>query len=155
MSLSCSVGLVAWFVRVSPGYPTATQKRPNHDARSGHRKPTNRSRGQKRPAWFRNQIHPVSCLLISVSGIVRLSIALRCYPVDHGALSVLGSNFNPNSTPTYTIVCIINSNCDFEDDQLTMATFTRIGDDEQPSISVDSRAVISKIDDNIYGGFTE
>lgn len=36
-----------------------------------------------------------------------------------------------------------------------MATFTRIGDEERPSISVDSRAVISKIDDNIYGGFTE
>ncbi|KAI9149108.1 alpha-N-arabinofuranosidase C [Paramyrothecium foliicola] len=36
-----------------------------------------------------------------------------------------------------------------------MATFTRIGDDERPSISVDPTAVISKIEDNIYGGFTE
>lgn len=36
-----------------------------------------------------------------------------------------------------------------------MATFTRIGDDERPSISVDTGAVVSKIEDNIYGGFTE
>ncbi|KAH7324318.1 glycoside hydrolase superfamily [Stachybotrys elegans] len=36
-----------------------------------------------------------------------------------------------------------------------MATFTRIGDEERPSISVDPSAVISKIDDNVYGGFTE
>lgn len=36
-----------------------------------------------------------------------------------------------------------------------MASFTRISDDERPSISVDANAVISKIEDNIYGGFTE
>lgn len=36
-----------------------------------------------------------------------------------------------------------------------MATFTRIPDDQQPTISVDPSAVLSKIDDNIYGGFTE
>jgi len=36
-----------------------------------------------------------------------------------------------------------------------MATFTRIADDERPSISVDPSAIISKIEDNIYGGFTE
>ncbi|KAF4992665.1 hypothetical protein FGRMN_7013 [Fusarium graminum] len=36
-----------------------------------------------------------------------------------------------------------------------MATFTRIADDERPSITVDPTAVISKIEDNIYGGFTE
>ncbi|KAM0344124.1 hypothetical protein ACHAPU_007845 [Fusarium lateritium] len=36
-----------------------------------------------------------------------------------------------------------------------MATFTRIADDERPTISVDPTAVISKIEDNIYGGFTE
>ncbi|KAJ4246570.1 hypothetical protein NW762_013511 [Fusarium torreyae] len=36
-----------------------------------------------------------------------------------------------------------------------MATFTRIPDDERPTISVDPSAVLSKIEDNIYGGFTE
>lgn len=36
-----------------------------------------------------------------------------------------------------------------------MTTYTRIGDDEQPTITVDPEAVISKINDNIYGGFTE
>ncbi|KAF5023733.1 hypothetical protein F66182_4207 [Fusarium sp. NRRL 66182] len=36
-----------------------------------------------------------------------------------------------------------------------MATFTRISDDERPTISVDPSAVLSTIDDNIYGGFTE
>jgi alpha-N-arabinofuranosidase len=36
-----------------------------------------------------------------------------------------------------------------------MATFTRISDDERPTITVDPKAVISKIEDNIYGGFTE
>ncbi|KAI5458262.1 family 51 glycoside hydrolase [Mariannaea sp. PMI_226] len=36
-----------------------------------------------------------------------------------------------------------------------MATFTKIPDDQQPSISIDPTAVISKIEDNIYGGFTE
>lgn len=36
-----------------------------------------------------------------------------------------------------------------------MATFTRISDDERPTISVDSTAVLSKIEDNIYGGFAE
>jgi alpha-N-arabinofuranosidase len=36
-----------------------------------------------------------------------------------------------------------------------MATFTRIADDERPTISVDPSAVLSTIDDNIYGGFTE
>lgn len=36
-----------------------------------------------------------------------------------------------------------------------MATFTRLGDEERPSIAVNSKAVVSKIDDNVYGGFTE
>ncbi|KAF4973133.1 hypothetical protein FSARC_477 [Fusarium sarcochroum] len=36
-----------------------------------------------------------------------------------------------------------------------MATFTRISDDERPTITVDPSAVLSKIEDNIYGGFTE
>ncbi|KAK3192060.1 hypothetical protein K4F52_001687 [Lecanicillium sp. MT-2017a] len=36
-----------------------------------------------------------------------------------------------------------------------MATFTRIADEQRPSISVDSRSVLSDIDDNIYGGFLE
>jgi len=36
-----------------------------------------------------------------------------------------------------------------------MATFARIADDETPSISVDARAIVADIDDNIYGGFTE
>ncbi|KAJ6447025.1 alpha-L-arabinofuranosidase [Purpureocillium lavendulum] len=36
-----------------------------------------------------------------------------------------------------------------------MTTFTRTADHEQPTISVDARAVIADIDDNIYGGFTE
>lgn len=38
---------------------------------------------------------------------------------------------------------------------LAMATFTRIPDEERPSITVDPSAVISKIEDNTYGGFTE
>jgi alpha-N-arabinofuranosidase len=36
-----------------------------------------------------------------------------------------------------------------------MATFTRIADGEQASISVNPLHTISKIDDNTYGGFTE
>ncbi|KAL3965316.1 hypothetical protein ACCO45_002320 [Purpureocillium lilacinum] len=36
-----------------------------------------------------------------------------------------------------------------------MATFARIADDETPSISVDARAIVADVDDNIYGGFTE
>jgi alpha-N-arabinofuranosidase len=40
-------------------------------------------------------------------------------------------------------------------DKLIMATFTRLADDERPTISVDPSAVLSKIEDNIYGGFTE
>lgn len=36
-----------------------------------------------------------------------------------------------------------------------MATFTRIPDEERPSITLDPSAVISKIEDNTYGGFTE
>ncbi|KAG5965466.1 hypothetical protein E4U57_004049 [Claviceps arundinis] len=36
-----------------------------------------------------------------------------------------------------------------------MATFTSVADDTNPSISVHSQAIISKIDNNIYGGFTE
>ncbi|UNI13560.1 Non-reducing end alpha-L-arabinofuranosidase [Purpureocillium takamizusanense] len=36
-----------------------------------------------------------------------------------------------------------------------MTSFTRIADHERPAISVDARAVIADIDDNIYGGFTE
>lgn len=36
-----------------------------------------------------------------------------------------------------------------------MVTFTRIPDDDRPTISIDPSAVLSKIEDNIYGGFTE
>jgi len=36
-----------------------------------------------------------------------------------------------------------------------MASFTRIGEDEVPSIIVHADHKISKINDNIYGGFTE
>ena len=36
-----------------------------------------------------------------------------------------------------------------------MATFTKISEEEQPSISIDARHKVSKIDDNIYAGFTE
>lgn len=36
-----------------------------------------------------------------------------------------------------------------------MATFTRIPDDQPPSITIDPSAVVAKIEDNIYGGFTE
>ncbi|KAF2744378.1 glycoside hydrolase family 51 protein [Sporormia fimetaria CBS 119925] len=36
-----------------------------------------------------------------------------------------------------------------------MATFTRINKDETPSIIIHPDHIISKIDDNIYGGFTE
>ena len=36
-----------------------------------------------------------------------------------------------------------------------MTTFTRIADDERPSITIDTSAVLADIDDNIYGGFTE
>lgn len=40
-------------------------------------------------------------------------------------------------------------------DDKTMTTFTRISDDERPSISVDPRYVTAQIQDNIYGGFLE
>ncbi|KAF2762081.1 glycoside hydrolase [Pseudovirgaria hyperparasitica] len=36
-----------------------------------------------------------------------------------------------------------------------MATFTKIADNETPSITLDPTHTISKIDDNIYGGFCE
>jgi alpha-N-arabinofuranosidase len=36
-----------------------------------------------------------------------------------------------------------------------MATFTRISDDAQPTISVNPLHTLSRIDDNTYGGFTE
>lgn len=36
-----------------------------------------------------------------------------------------------------------------------MTTFTKIGEDEQPVISINPAHKISKIDDNTYGGFTE
>lgn len=36
-----------------------------------------------------------------------------------------------------------------------MATFTKIPDDEEPVIEVNALNKISKIDDNVYGGFTE
>ncbi|OLN85839.1 putative alpha-L-arabinofuranosidase C 1 [Colletotrichum chlorophyti] len=36
-----------------------------------------------------------------------------------------------------------------------MATFTKIPEDARPSISVNPSHTISKIDDNVYGGFTE
>ena len=36
-----------------------------------------------------------------------------------------------------------------------MATFTKVGDDEQTVISVNPAHKISKIEDNTYGGFTE
>lgn len=36
-----------------------------------------------------------------------------------------------------------------------MTTYTKISDDERPCISIDPSFVVSEIDDNIYGGFTE
>jgi alpha-N-arabinofuranosidase len=36
-----------------------------------------------------------------------------------------------------------------------MATFTRISEEETPSITIHPDHRISKINDNIYGGFTE
>lgn len=36
-----------------------------------------------------------------------------------------------------------------------MTTFTRIPDSETPSISVNGKHKVSKINDNVYGGFTE
>lgn len=36
-----------------------------------------------------------------------------------------------------------------------MATFTKIPDSEEPVIEVNALNKISKIDDNVYGGFTE
>ena len=36
-----------------------------------------------------------------------------------------------------------------------MATFTRIPDSERAIISVNPQHIVSKIDDNTYGGFTE
>ncbi|KAJ0135447.1 putative alpha-L-arabinofuranosidase C [Colletotrichum tanaceti] len=36
-----------------------------------------------------------------------------------------------------------------------MATFTKIAEDARPSISLNPSHIISKIDDNVYGGFTE
>lgn len=37
----------------------------------------------------------------------------------------------------------------------TMATFTKISETEEPHISIDPRNKTSKIDDNVYAGFTE
>lgn len=37
----------------------------------------------------------------------------------------------------------------------TMTTFTKLPDGEQPLIEVDAGKKLSKIDDMIYGGFTE
>jgi alpha-N-arabinofuranosidase len=36
-----------------------------------------------------------------------------------------------------------------------MASFTRIEEGESPSITIDPSHKIAKINDNIYGGFTE
>jgi alpha-N-arabinofuranosidase len=36
-----------------------------------------------------------------------------------------------------------------------MTTFTRIADEETPSIDINVSHRLSKIDPNIYGGFTE
>jgi alpha-N-arabinofuranosidase len=36
-----------------------------------------------------------------------------------------------------------------------MTTFTRIADDETPTITVHPHHKLSKVNDNIYGGFTE
>lgn len=36
-----------------------------------------------------------------------------------------------------------------------MTSYTKIGDDERPSISIDPSLTIAKIEDNVYGGFTE
>lgn len=36
-----------------------------------------------------------------------------------------------------------------------MATFTKLTDEQQPVISVNSNHKIAKIEDNTYGGFTE
>lgn len=36
-----------------------------------------------------------------------------------------------------------------------MTSYTRIPDEERPTISVDSLQTIARIEDNTYGGFTE
>ena len=36
-----------------------------------------------------------------------------------------------------------------------MTTFTKISEDETPSITLNPAHTIAKINDNIYGGFTE
>lgn len=36
-----------------------------------------------------------------------------------------------------------------------MTTYTKISDDERPSISIDPNFTIAEINDNVYGGFTE
>lgn len=36
-----------------------------------------------------------------------------------------------------------------------MTTYTRIPDEERPTISVDALQPIARIEDNTYGGFTE
>lgn len=36
-----------------------------------------------------------------------------------------------------------------------MATFTRIADDESPSITIHPNHKIARVNNNIYGGFTE
>lgn len=37
----------------------------------------------------------------------------------------------------------------------TMTTYTKIPDEERPTISVDALQPIARIEDNTYGGFTE
>ena len=36
-----------------------------------------------------------------------------------------------------------------------MAAYTKIAESDQPVITIDARNKISKIEDNVYGGFTE
>jgi hypothetical protein len=43
----------------------------------------------------------------------------------------------------------------FERERAMAATFTRIEEGEQPSIVVHPSHKVAKVNDNIYGGFTE
>ncbi|UQC81582.1 alpha-L-arabinofuranosidase [Colletotrichum lupini] len=71
---------------------------------------------------------------------------LRMLPVDRTttAAHTLGQEESALTTPYHTAKQV-----------LAMATFTKIAEDARPSITLNPSHVVSKIDDNVYGGFTE
>lgn len=96
---------------------------------------------------FRAPIHPVPLSTGLHTGIVQLGYeeTLSGFPEP------------PPPLPSVRDKCT-TANCQRPSSnkgKTTMATFTRIEEGERPSITVNPRAIVSKIEDNVYGGFTE